>query len=157
MGSGGTESRWAAVDRWTMARQGLRVVLGVLAVGWIAFTVGWIRIGHPMNAVVTALIAAADLIWVVRTGHPAADLEADAHWSRRAVPVGGAAVVLSMAALTPSRSSTPAGAVVGLSIVFWSCLIIAVWLTGTPARSAARARHPLARGPRTRRDRPRST
>ena len=152
MGRVGTESRWAAVGRWTMARQGVRVVLGVLAVGWIAFTVGWIRIGHPMNAVVTALIAAADLLWVVRTGHPAAGAEADAEWSRRAVPVGVAVVVLSMAALSPSRSSTPAGAIIGLSIVFWCCLILAVWLTGTPARAAARADHPL-----TRRGRPRST
>ncbi len=157
MGRVGTESRWAAVGRWTMARQGLRVVIGVLAVGWIAFTAGWIRIGHPVNAVVTALIAAADLIWVVRTGHPATGAEADAEWSRRAVPVGAAVLVLSMAALSPSRSSTPAGAVTGLSIVFWSCLIIAVWLTGTPARSAARAQHPMARGPLARRGRPRST
>jgi hypothetical protein len=157
MGSVGTERRWAAVGRWTMARQGLRVVLGVLAVGWIAFTVGWIRIGHPLNAVVTALIAAADLIWVVRTGHPAAGAEADVEWSRRAVPVGGAVLVLSMAALSPSRSSTPAGAVIGLSIVLWGCLVVAVWLTGTPARAAARAHHPHARGPRTRRGRPRTT
>lgn len=152
MGGIGTESRWAEVGRWTMARQGLRVVLGVTAVGWTAFTVGWVRIGHPMNAAVTVLIAAADLLWVVRTGHPAAGPEADAEWSRRAVPVGAAVLVLSLAALSPSRSSTPSGAIIGLSMVFWGCLILAVWLTGTPARAAARFQRSS-----TRRGRPRST
>lgn len=142
MGTDGRASRWESLGRWSLARMGVRVVLGVLALGWTAFTVGWVRIGHPMNAVVALLIAVADLTWVVRTGHAAATPEADAVWSRRAVPVGLAVLVLSMAALAPSRSSTPAGAIVGLSIVFWACVLLAVWLTGTPARVAARASQP---------------
>jgi hypothetical protein len=145
--SGGGVGRWQAASRWTLLRQGLRVLLCVLALAWTAVTVAWLRLGHPLNALVTALIVAADLLWVVRTGHPARGPEADGRWSRRAVPVGAVVAVFSLAALTPSRSTTPAGAIVALSIVLWSCVLLAVWLTGTPARIAARGRHPLRTRP----------
>lgn len=146
MGVGGRESRWSALTRWSLLRQGLRVVLGLLALIWTAVTVAWLKLGHPMSAAVTALIVFADLLWVVRTGHPATTAEADDAWSRTAVPVGAVVLVFSLAGLSPSRSNTPPGAVVGLSFVLWSCVCLAVWLTGTPARAAARPGHPTRMG-----------
>jgi len=129
-------------------------VLGVLALGWTAFTVGWIRIGHPANAVATGLIVVADMLWVVRTGHAATGVEADDRWSRRAVPVGLALVVFSFAAMTPSRSTTLPSGVIALSVVFWVCVSLAVWLTGTPARVVSRAPVPVAPVARQRRPGP---
>ncbi len=120
--------------RWSVLRRVARVLLGVLAVVWTAVTVEWLRMGHPLNAVVTGLIVVADLLWVVRTGHAAPGAEADDAWSRRALPVGGAVLVFSLAGLAPSRSASPPGAVVGLSVVFWAAVCLAVWLTGTPLR-----------------------
>ena len=141
MGVIGKDSRWAALSRWSLLRQGLRVVLGVLAFIWTIVTVAWLKLDHPLNAGVTALIVLADLLWVVRTGHAATGAEADDAWSRRALPVGTAVLVFSLAALSPSRS-TPSGAIVGLSFVLWSCLCLAVWLTGTAARASSRPTHP---------------
>lgn len=141
MGEVGRQGRWSMLSRWSLLRQGLRVVLGVLALIWTMVTVAWIKLDHPVNAAVTALIVLADLLWVVRTGHAATGAEADDAWSRRALPVGGAVLVFSLAALSPSRSTSPSGAIVGLSFIFWSCLCLAVWLTGTPARAASRPGH----------------
>jgi hypothetical protein len=145
MGEVGRQGRWSTLSRWSLLRQGLRVVLGVLALIWTIVTVAWLKLDHPLNAAVTALIVLADLLWVVRTGHAATGAEADDAWSRRAVPVGAAVLVFSLAALSPSRSTSPSGAIVGLSFVFWGCLCLAVWLTGTPARVAARSDHPARR------------
>lgn len=147
MGELDGESRWSTLSRWSLLRQGLRVALGVLALIWTIVTVAWIKLDHPLNAAVTAVIVLADLLWVVRTGHAATGAEADDAWSRKAVPVGAAVLVFSVAALSPSRSTSPAGAIVGLSFVFWSCLCLAVWLTGTPARAAARPGHPARTRP----------
>jgi hypothetical protein len=141
--SAGGVGRGQAASRWILLRQGLRVVLCVLGLVWTAVTVAWLRLGHPLNAFVTALIVTADLLWAVRTGHSAHGVEADGRWSRRAVPVGAVVAVFSLAALSPSRSTTPPGAIVALSIVLWACVLLAVWLAGTPAGAAARGHHPL--------------
>jgi hypothetical protein len=146
MGVVGRAGRWSTLSRWSLLRQGLRVVLGVLALIWTMVTVAWLKLDHPLNASVTALVVVADLLWVVRTGHAATGAEADEAWSRRALPVGAAVLVFSLAGLSPSRSHTPSGAIVGLSFVLWSCVCLAVWLTGTPARSAARPGHPTGPG-----------
>lgn len=146
MGVVGRAGRWSTLSRWSLLRQGLRVVLGVLALIWTAVTVAWLKLDHSLNAAVTALVVLVDLLWVVRTGHAATGAEADDAWSRKALPVGAAVLVFSLAGLSPSRSHTPSGAIVGLSIVFWGCVCLAVWLTGTPARAAAQPGHPAGPG-----------
>jgi len=144
MGEGG---RWATSSRWSRLRMAMRVALGLLGLLWTMVTVAWLKLGHPMDAAMTAAIVVVDLLWVVRTGHPAGTAEADDAWSRQALPVGIAVLVLSLVALSPSRSASPSAAIVGLSFVMWACVGLAVWLTGTSAEASSRSGHPARRRP----------